>query len=206
MPGNSSIKRKRGLRSWRIPFRQRPNSAASIGAEGGARTRTEFPPRDFKSRVSAIPPLRHLFYFITLRQPSSSKSRSIVVGVCRRTIHLGQSKKKRRRDRVSCAKVELPHRNLAKGDHISHEQEYNTGHGISAISHEVRRKIRCQPRQSEIQQEPVVHLLPEAALGWKCGIPGLSVQAASQPSKPAYGSRTEAHPGHAPQKSIPGHD
>ena len=81
MPGNSSIKRKRGLRSWRIPFRQRPNSAASIGAEGGARTRTEFPPRDFKSRVSAIPPLRHLFYFITLRQPSSSKSRSIVVGV-----------------------------------------------------------------------------------------------------------------------------
>ena len=29
------------------------------GAEGGARTRTESPPRDFKSRVSAIPPLRH---------------------------------------------------------------------------------------------------------------------------------------------------
>ena len=97
---------------------------------------------------------------------------------CRSTIHLGQSKKKRRRDRVSCAKVELPHRNLAKGDHISHEQEYNTGHGIPAISHEVRRKIRRQPRQSEIQQEPVVHLLLEAALGWKCGIPCLSVQAA----------------------------
>ena len=67
-------------------------------------------------------------------------------------------------------------------------------------------KIRRQPRQSEIQQEPVVHLLLEAALGWKCGIPCLSVQAASQPSKPAYGSRTEAHPGHAPQKSNPGHD
>ena len=97
---------------------------------------------------------------------------------CRSTIHLGQSKKKRMRDRVSCAKVELPHRNLAKGDHISHEQEYNTGHGIPAISHEVRRKIRRQPRQSEIQQEPVVHLLLEAALGWKCGIPCLSVQAA----------------------------
>ena len=126
--------------------------------------------------------------------------------LCRSTIHLGQSKKKRMRDRVSCAKVELPHNNLAKGDHISHEQEYNTGHGIPAISHEVRRKIRRQPRQSEIQQEPVVHLLLEAALGWKCGIPGLSVQAASQPSKPAYGSRTETHPGHAPQKSIPGHD
>ena len=125
---------------------------------------------------------------------------------CRSTIHLGQSKKKRMRDRVSCAKVELPHNNLAKGDHISHEQEYNTGHGIPAISHEVRRKIRRQPRQSEIQQEPVVHLLLEAALGWKCGIPCLSVQAASQPSKPAYGSRTETHPGHAPQKSNPGHD
>ena len=110
------------------------------------------------------------------------------------------------RDRVSCAKVELPHNNLAKGDHISHEQEYNTGHGIPAISHEVRRKIRRQPRQSEIQQEPVVHLLLEAALGWERGIPCLSVQAASQPSKPACGSRTEAHPGHAPQKSNPGHD
>ena len=116
------------------------------------------------------------------------------------------SRRKRRRDRVSCAKVELPHNNLAKGDHISHEQEYNTGHGIPAISHEVCRKIRRQPRQSEIQQEPVVHLLLEAALGWKCGIPCLSVQAASQPSKPAYGSRTETHPGHAPQKSNPGHD
>ena len=126
--------------------------------------------------------------------------------VCRSTIHLGQSKKKRMRDRVSCAKVELPHNNLAKGDHISHEQEYNTGHGIPAISHEVCRKIWRQPRQSEIQQEPVVHLLLEAALGWKCGIPCLSVQAASQPSKPAYGSRTETHPGHAPQKSNPGHD
>ena len=118
---------------------------------------------------------------------SSNLGRAFDSCTCRSTTHLGQSKKKRRRDRVSCAKVELPHNNLAKGDHISHEQEYNTGHGIPAISHEVRRKIRRQPRQSEIQQEPVVHLLLEAALGWKCGIPCLSVQAASQPSKPAYG-------------------
>ena len=42
--------------------------------------------------------------------------------------------------------------------------------------------------------------------GSAAGIPCLSVQAASQPSKPAYGSRTETHPGHAPQKSNPGHD
>ena len=28
------------------------------GAEGGTRTRTELPPRDFKSLASAIPPLR----------------------------------------------------------------------------------------------------------------------------------------------------
>ena len=137
---------------------------------------------------------------------SSNSGRAFDSCTCRRTIHLGRSKKKRRRDRVSCAKVEFPHNNLTKGDHISHEQEYNTGHGIPAISHEVRRKIRRQPRQSEIQQEPVVHLLLEAALGWKCGIPCLSVQAASQPSKPAYGSRTETHPGHAPQKSNPGLD
>ena len=122
---------------------------------------------------------------------SSSSGRAFDSCTCRSTIHLGRSKKKRRRDRVSCAKVELPHNNLAKGDHISHE---------------VCRKIRRQPRQSEIQQEPVVHLLLEAALGWKCGVPGLPIQTASQPSKPAYGSRTEAHPGHAPQKSNPGHD
>ena len=30
------------------------------------------------------------------------------------------------RNRVSCAKVELPHSNLAKGASISHESEYNT--------------------------------------------------------------------------------
>ena len=56
-----------------------------------------------------------------------------------------------------------------KGDHIPHEKEYNTRHGISAIPNEVRGEIRRQPRQSEIQQEPVVHLLLEAALGRKCG-------------------------------------
>ena len=113
--------------------------------------------------------------------------------VCRSTIHLGQSKKKRMRDRVSCAKVELPHNNLAKGDHISHEQEYNTGHGIPAISHEVRRKIRRQPRQPEVQQEPVVHLFLKAALGRKCGVPYLPVQTPPQSSKPAHGGRTETH-------------
>ena len=40
------------------------------------------------------------------------------------------------RNRGSCAKVELPHNNLTKGDHIPHESEYNTGHEISSIKGE----------------------------------------------------------------------
>ena len=110
------------------------------------------------------------------------------------------------RNRVSCAKVELPHNNLAKGDHIPHEQEYNTGHGISSIPNEVRREIRCEPRQPEVQQKSVVHLFLEATLGRKCGVLGLSVQTPPQPSKPAHGSRAETHPRHAPQGPNAGHD
>ena len=86
-----------------------------------------------------------------------------------------------------------------------HEQ-YNTRCAIPLLHNAICRKIWRSKGKQEVQQEPVVHLLLEAALGWKCGIPCLSVQAASQPSKPAYGSRTETHPGHAPQKSNPGHD
>ena len=107
---------------------------------------------------------------------------------------------------VSCVKVELPHSNFLKGDHIPHEQEYNTRHGLQAIPNEVRREIRRQPRQPEVQQEPVVHLLLEAALGWKCGIPGLPVQTASQPPQPAHRGRAKAHPRYAPPQSVAGHD
>ena len=63
-----------------------------------------------------------------------------------------------------------------KGAHIPHEQEYNTRHGISAIPNEVCGEIRRQPRQPEVQQEPVVHLFLKAALGRKCGVPYLPVQ------------------------------
>ena len=86
--------------------------------------------------------------------------------MCRTTIHVGQSKKKAMRNMVSWVIVKLPHQTSPKEDHIPHEQEYNTRHGLSAIPNEVRRKIRRQPRQPEVQQEPVVHLLLEAALGW----------------------------------------
>lgn len=67
---------------------------------------------------------------------------------------------------VSWVIVKLPYQTSPKGDHIPHEQYYNTRHGLSAIPNEVRREIRRQPRQPEVQQEPVVHLLLEAALGW----------------------------------------
>ena len=113
---------------------------------------------------------------------------------CRTTIHIGQLKKKAMRNMVSWVIVKLPHQTSPKGDHIPHEQEYNTRHGLSAIPNEVRGEIRRQPRQPEVQQEPVVHLFLEAALRRKCGVPGLPVQTAAQPPEPAHGGRAEAHP------------
>ena len=94
---------------------------------------------------------------------------------------------------VSWVIVKLPYQTSPKGDHIPHEQEYNTRHGISAIPNEVCGEIRRQPRQPEVQQEPVVHLFLKAALGRKCGVPYLPVQTPPQSSKPAHGGRTETH-------------
>ena len=94
------------------------------------------------------------------------------------------------KDMVTWVIVELT---SPKGDHIPHEQEYNTRHGISAIPNEVCGEIRRQPRQPEVQQEPVVHLFLKAALGRKCGVPYLPVQTPPQSSKPAHGGRTETH-------------
>ena len=105
---------------------------------------------------------------------------------------------------VSWVIVKLPHQTSPKGDHIPHEQKYNTRHGLSAIPNEVHREIRRQPRQPEVQQEPVVHLFLEAALGRKCGVPGLPVQTASQPPQPAHGGRAKAHPRYAPPQSVAG--
>ena len=110
------------------------------------------------------------------------------------------------RNMVSRVIVKLPHQTSPKGDHIPHEQKYNTRHGLSAIPDEVRGEIRRQPRQPEVQQEPVVHLFLEAALRRKCGVPGLPVQTAAQPPEPAHGGRAEAHPRHAPQKSDTRYD
>ena len=69
------------------------------------------------------------------------------------------------KDRARSVKVEVADNNLTRGGQILHEQEYNTRHGLSAIPNEVHREIRRQPRQPKIQQEPVVHLFLEAALG-----------------------------------------
>ena len=54
------------------------------------------------------------------------------------------------KDKASSVIVELPHTNCTRGDHILHEQEYNTGHGVSAIPDEVRGEIRRQPCQPEV--------------------------------------------------------
>ena len=109
------------------------------------------------------------------------------------------------KDRASSVKVEVADNNSTRGGHILHAHEYNTRHGISAIPDEIRREIRRQPSQPEVQQEPVVHLLLEGPLGWERGIPGLPVPAAPQPSQPAHRRGAEADPGHAPPQSRLGH-
>ena len=58
--------------------------------------------------------------------------------------------RKRMKDRASSVIVELPHTNRTRRDHILHEEEYNTGHGISESPDEVREEIRRQPYQSEV--------------------------------------------------------
>ena len=79
---------------------------------------------------------------------------------------------------ASSDKVELPHNNLMRGGHILHEQAYNTRHGVSAIPDEIRGELRGQPRQPEVQQEPVVHLLLEDPLGWNSSLFSLPIPAA----------------------------
>ena len=110
------------------------------------------------------------------------------------------------KDKASSVIVELRNTNLMKGDHILHEQKYNTGHGVSAIPNEICGEIWRQPGQPKVQQEPVVYLLLEGTLGWECGISGLPVPAASQPPQPAHRGRTKTDPGYAPQKSCSWHD
>ena len=81
------------------------------------------------------------------------------------------------KDRASSVKVGAVDNNLTRGGHILHEQEYNTGHGVSAIPDEVRGETRRQASQPEVQQEPLVHLLLEGTLGWHNGILGVPVPA-----------------------------
>ncbi len=48
-----------------------PTALLSDGAGGGTRTRTELPPRDFKSRASTISPPRHQCAFYNVRVNSA---------------------------------------------------------------------------------------------------------------------------------------
>ena len=109
------------------------------------------------------------------------------------------------KDKASSVIVGVADNNTTKGGHILHEQEYNTGHGVSAIHDEVRGEIRRQPCKPEVQQEPVVYLLLEETLGRDTGVISLPVPAAPQPSQSAHGSGVEADPGHAPQEPPPRH-
>ena len=79
------------------------------------------------------------------------------------------------KDKASSVIVGVADNNVTRGDHILHEQEYNTGHGVSAIPDEIRREIRRQPGQPEVQQEPVVYLLLEGPLERNSAVPELPV-------------------------------
>ncbi len=111
---------------------------------------------------------------------------------------------KKMKDKAKRGKVELSHTDLPKGGHILHGQ-YNTRHAVSAIPHEVCGEVRSQPRQSEVQQKPILYLLLESTLGWNCSVPGLPVPAASQSSQSAHRGRAKADPGYAPQESQTRH-
>ena len=54
------------------------------------------------------------------------------------------------KDTASSVIVGVADNNTTRGGHILHEQEYNTGHGVSAIPNEVRGEIRRQPCQPEV--------------------------------------------------------
>ena len=45
------------------------------------------------------------------------------------------------KDKATSVIVEVADNNCTRGGHILHEQKYNTGHAVSAIPNEVRRKI-----------------------------------------------------------------
>ena len=108
------------------------------------------------------------------------------------------------KDKASSVIVELPHTNCTRGDQILYEQKYNTGHGVSIILDEVRRKMASTvPAESIIRAGRTSHLLLESLLGWKRGIPGLPVPTAPQTSQPARRGGAEADPGHAPPQSRP---
>ena len=98
---------------------------------------------------------------------------------------LDSRERKRQKDGAKSVKVELSHLTQPRGGHILHEKEYNTGHGVQAIPNEICGKIRRQPSQPEVQQEPVLYLFLAGSLGRECGVSGLSVQASSQSSKSA---------------------
>ena len=67
-----------------------------------------------------------------------------------RVQYILDSRIKRMKEMASSDKVEVADNNVTRGGHILHEQEYNTGHGVSAIPDEVCGEIRRQPGQPEV--------------------------------------------------------
>ena len=87
-------------------------------------------------------------------------------------------KKKRMRPERPSGIVALRHQ--ARKKHKPHEP-YHPGHEIPPVSAHLCPEVRCKPCRPEVQQKPVLHLLPACPLRRFPAIPGLPVPASSQP-------------------------
>ena len=138
--------------------------------------------------VKPIPPRHNSDHY---KEPFR-KCKLIFKSAGKDTIHLGQLrigshelKLTRRKETISLAKKSITQDMAYRQSLMKYAEKY----GVN--------------RQSEVQ-EPVVHLLLEAALGRKCGVPGLPVSRRPHSHPNQHGGRTEAHPRHAPQNPTLG--
>ena len=88
------------------------------------------------------------------------------------------SEEKRMRLERPSGIVELRHQ---PGKELKPHEQYNAGHEIPPVSAYLRAEVRRKPCQPQVQQKPVLHLLPACPLRRFPAIPGLPVPTSSQP-------------------------
>ena len=89
------------------------------------------------------------------------------------------------KDKASSVIVEVASNNRTRGGQIPYEQEYNTGHGISAILI-MHREIRREPCQPKVRREPVIYFWKSR---WDGTVGSLSCRCRPPHSHPKTGAR-----------------